>query len=65
MIVNYLMFENFYLNLRIGRGGRFGRKGVAINFVTPEDFANLQDIQNFYQTKISELPVNINSLMKQ
>ena len=27
---------------RIGRGGRFGRKGVAINFVTDEDKRALQ-----------------------
>ena len=27
---------------RIGRGGRFGRKGVAINFVTTEDKRALQ-----------------------
>ena len=30
---------------RIGRGGRFGRKGVAINFVTTEDVRMLRDIE--------------------
>lgn len=35
---------------RIGRSGRFGRKGVAINFVTNEDERMLQDIQRFYNT---------------
>ena len=45
--------------LRIGRGGRFGRKGVAINFVTEADRRTLQDIEQFYNTEISEMPMNI------
>lgn len=32
------------LPFRIGRGGRFGRKGVAINFVTEKDKRTLQDV---------------------
>jgi len=66
LVINFDLPQNRenYIH-RIGRGGRFGRKGVAINFITPEDFGTLQDIQNFYQTKISELPVNIDGLMKQ
>jgi len=48
---------------RIGRGGRFGRKGVAINFITQEDMRQLQDIQNHYQTKIVEMPSNIADLI--
>jgi len=48
---------------RIGRGGRFGRKGVAINFITQEDVRQLQDIQNHYQTKIVEMPSNIADLI--
>jgi translation initiation factor 4A len=41
---------------RIGRSGRFGRKGVAINFVTNEDSRVLRDIETYYQTRIEELP---------
>lgn len=41
---------------RIGRSGRWGRKGTAINFITRRDFKNLKDIESFYQTNISELP---------
>jgi superfamily II DNA/RNA helicase len=33
---------------RIGRSGRFGRKGVAINFVTSEDVRILRDIECMY-----------------
>ena len=45
--------------LRIGRGGRFGRKGVAINFVTDEDQRTLKDIEEFYNTQIVEMPSNV------
>ena len=48
---------------RIGRSGRFGRKGVAINFVTEEEFEKLKKIQNFYQTEILPLPDNIKTLI--
>lgn len=41
---------------RIGRSGRFGRKGVAINFVTQDDKRVLRDIEHHYSTKIEELP---------
>jgi translation initiation factor 4A len=43
---------------RIGRSGRWGRKGVGINFVTPRDMRTLKDIENHYATKISELTEN-------
>ena len=48
---------------RIGRSGRFGRKGIAINLVTEEEFEKLKKIQNFYSTEISPLPGNIKSLI--
>lgn len=48
--------------VRIGRGGRFGRKGVAINFVTNEDVRTLRDIESFYSTQIEEMPMNIADL---
>ncbi|GAA5913215.1 uncharacterized protein JCM6883_005287 [Sporobolomyces salmoneus] len=44
---------------RIGRGGRFGRKGVAINFVATEDVPALRDIERFYNTQIDEMPMNL------
>lgn len=48
---------------RIGRGGRFGRKGVAINFVTEEDKRTLKDIEQFYNTHIDEMPLNVADLI--
>lgn len=43
---------------RIGRSGRWGRKGVGINFVTPRDMRSLKEIEQHYGTKISELSEN-------
>jgi ATP-dependent RNA helicase len=43
---------------RIGRSGRFGRKGVAINFVKTDDIRILRDIEQYYSTQIDEMPMN-------
>ena len=44
---------------RIGRSGRFGRKGTAINFMTSNDIHKLEDIMKFYNTQIKELPADL------
>jgi len=44
---------------RIGRSGRFGRKGYAINLITRNDTRLIRDTEEFYQTQIIELPQNI------
>jgi len=41
---------------RIGRGGRWGRKGVGINFITRRDVHKLTEIREHYSTQIDELP---------
>lgn len=41
---------------RIGRAGRYGRKGIAINLVTDSEKPELADLMRFYSTKIDELP---------
>ena len=43
---------------RIGRSGRWGRKGVGINFVTKFDVQKMQNIEQYYSTQIEELPTN-------
>jgi len=50
---------NTYLH-RIGRSGRWGRKGVAINFITNIDIHYLKNIETFYNTTIQELPNDYN-----
>jgi len=47
---------------RIGRSGRYGRKGVAINLVSEEEVKMLQEIEEHYSTTISELPEDLSSL---
>jgi ATP-dependent RNA helicase len=62
LVINYDLPVNRenYLH-RIGRSGRFGRKGVAINFVTAMDVQLLRDIEQFYATQIDEVPSAIKS----
>lgn len=43
---------------RIGRGGRWGRKGVGINFITRRDVDKMREIEQYYSTEINELPMN-------
>lgn len=64
LVINYDLPSNreAYLH-RIGRSGRFGRKGVAINFVTLEDVRILRDIEQFYSTVIDEMPVGVADLV--
>lgn len=64
LVINYDLPTNRenYIH-RIGRGGRFGRKGVAINFLTADDQRALQDIETFYNTQIEEMPMNVADLI--
>lgn len=65
LVINYdmpLTREN-YIH-RIGRSGRFGKKGVAINIVSPQDEAMFHEIEKFYQTQIEELPCNVSDIYK-
>jgi len=64
LVINYDLPANRenYIH-RIGRGGRFGRKGVAINFVTSEDVRMMRDIEQFYSTQIEEMPMNVADLI--
>lgn len=48
---------------RIGRGGRFGRKGVAINFITQEDVQTLRGIEKFWSCQIDEMPMDVADLI--
>jgi translation initiation factor 4A len=48
---------------RIGRAGRFGRKGLAISLITERDANDLSELERFYNTQIEQLPANISSLM--
>ena len=48
---------------RIGRSGRYGKKGVAINFINDKEYHQLKRIEEYYSTQIFEMPVNIESYL--
>lgn len=60
LVVNYdLPFKKEQYIHRIGRTGRFGRKGACINFVTPLDYKLLVEIEKFYNTEVKEIPTDL------
>merc|ERR1712019_247120 len=48
---------------RIGRSGRYGRKGVAVNFCADSDEEMLLCLEKFYSTKIEELPAELEGVI--
>ncbi|KAI5747439.1 hypothetical protein M8J77_014562 [Diaphorina citri] len=64
LVINYDLPNNRELYIhRIGRSGRFGRKGVAISFVKSDDIRILRDIEQYYSTQIDEMPMNVADLI--
>jgi len=63
LVINYDLpkIKESYIH-RIGRSGRYGKKGVAINFVTDDDGFQLREIEKFYETKIDELPADLKDI---
>ena len=60
MVINFDVPSDIHNYLhRIGRSGRWGRKGRAINFVTRRDVDNLRNIERYYKSTIVELPASI------
>lgn len=64
LVINYDLPSNRenYIH-RIGRSGRYGKKGVAINFVAKEDVGTLRDIEQFYRTEVQEMPMDVADLI--
>jgi len=64
LVINYDLPKNFekYLH-RIGRSGRFGRKGVAINLLSTEDAPAMKELEKYYNTSVEEMPANIADLL--
>jgi len=64
LVINYdLPIQKETYIHRIGRSGRYGRKGVAINFITDRDIDYLEEIKSFYNTNIEEMPQNIGDII--
>jgi translation initiation factor 4A len=64
IVINYDMpkYCETYVH-RIGRSGRYGRKGIAINFVVDDDKLQLDRIKRYYRTNIEPLPENIKDMI--
>jgi len=63
IVINFDLPKDIHTYLhRIGRSGRWGRKGVGINFITRRDVTKIREIEQHYATEIKELPSNIDSL---
>lgn len=64
IVINYDIPNNYenYLH-RIGRGGRYGKRGTAINFLTIKDKQKIADIQNNYNIVIEPLPKNYEEIL--
>ena len=64
VVINFDLPKDIHTYLhRIGRSGRWGRKGVGINFITRRDVTKIREIEQHYATEITELPGNIEGLI--
>ena len=63
LVINYdiPIDKESYLH-RIGRTGRFGRKGVAINLVTKDDYGKMKELEKYYETILLELPSDLSNI---
>jgi superfamily II DNA/RNA helicase len=60
VVINFDITQNVHTYLhRIGRSGRWGRKGTAINFATYRDRFLLEDLEKYYRIQIAPLPENL------
>ena len=63
-VINFDMIRSVETYLHaIGRSGRFGRKGLAINFVTKQDIEFMHKLEAHYNILIPELPRDIEKLL--
>ena len=63
VVINFDLTKDVHTYLhRIGRSGRWGRKGAGINFITRRDVSKLKEIEEHYSTQISEMPGELSFL---
>jgi translation initiation factor 4A len=63
LVINYelpLQMDN-YIH-RIGRSGRYGRKGTAINLLSNEDMKCMKEIEEHYKAEVSILPQDLSAI---
>lgn len=65
VVINFDLSKDVHTYLhRIGRSGRWGRKGVGINFITRRDIPQIKRIEEHYSTQIIEMPSDLSFLSK-
>jgi translation initiation factor 4A len=63
IVINFDVPKDIHTYLhRIGRSGRWGRKGVGINFITRRDINKIKEIESYYSCEIKEIPINLDFL---
>lgn len=64
LVINYELPTNSenYIH-RIGRSGRFGRKGTAINLVLPEEESAMKELEKKYGCFMSQLPNDLSKII--
>lgn len=64
LVINYELPQNHetYIH-RIGRAGRFGRKGVTINILLPEEVQTMKDIAEKFNIVLKETPQDLSNLL--
>ena len=63
IVINFDVPKDIHTYLhRIGRSGRWGRKGVGINFITRRDINKIKEIENYYACEIREIPIDLDFL---
>ena len=64
-VINFDIPKDIHTYLhRIGRSGRWGRKGTGINFITRRDIPKLKEIEEHYSCQINEMPANFDFVQK-
>jgi superfamily II DNA/RNA helicase len=62
IVINFDIPKDIHTYIhRIGRSGRWGRKGTAINFITRRDIVKMKELESYYNTQINELPNNFST----
>jgi translation initiation factor 4A len=65
VVINFDVPKDIHTYLhRIGRSGRWGRKGVGINLITRRDVFKIKEIEQYYACQINELPENFDSMIR-
>jgi ATP-dependent RNA helicase len=57
VVINFDLPNDIHTYIhRIGRSGRWGRKGTGINFITRRDINKIKELEEYYRCQIDELP---------